>query len=79
MRNQKTYVSLRTNNNIITTTSNKINKVKAFAEKLKSKSTKRNWKGKFFKKDSVICNQFKNKILRNHKIVCSFFYQTNSV
>ena len=79
MRNQKTYVSLRTNVNIITTTSNKINKVKAFAGKLKSKSTKRNWKGKFFKKDSVICNQFKNKILRNHKIACSFFYQTNLV
>lgn len=68
----------KTSINIITTT-NRINKVKAFVGKLKSRSMRKNWKNKLFKKGSVTCNQFRNKILRSLRIVCSFFYLISSV
>ena len=35
---------------------------------------KKNWKNKFSKKGSATYNQYKNKILRNHRIVWWFFY-----
>lgn len=70
MSNLVISMSMKINTNIITDKYFKVNNVKSLEEKLKNKNMKKNWKDKFFKKDNVIYNLFKNKILKNLKIVC---------